>query len=532
MKVNKFWVLSFVCLSPLSSCMRRDDSRTKEGAQNKCNALDVKVTESIIPGAPTKKLRPDWIKADCTVDDRVAKQQLDASVSSGRTSKSFLRELAKQGCALVITPLTGHAVEPRCDVAILKSVCVSHYDAAELVSSNILGKLFSPENISNASIAVGDSNQKNVEEEAASFFIGAFRGATAGCLGALAAKELSAIALKSAPELRKTTIARFLTGYGSSLKSTSSASFKQLVAKKLAFAACAATARVIADKIDITHPSTYDNACGPRTSAEQSARLASCLRTSASLCEAANQVVDFGTIYEAYDPGGSRPFITNQALTTLGAAASITCALGGTASGTACGMISQAANEIAEALRTGNNSWGDCVGTSRAGACAGASFASWLSGITPESVDAPIIPTGYVDGVPYSYCCHCQRNFYQNNFFADTKFRRDSMMIGRTTYVNAGVDQSLCKSNETKRIDIPQTRNGESVYYSYSACEAVMLVGESTCTFEGSTDYRKKITGDKVVKYFSTYGDTQSGFGGDRIHIKTEECLDDLCEFP
>ncbi len=105
------------------------------------------------------------------------------------------------------------------------------------------------------------------------------------------------------------------------------------------------------------------------------------------------------------------------------------------------------------------------------------------------------------------------------------------MMIGRTTYVGAGTDQTLCKSNENMTIKIPETRNGHPVYYQYSSCQAVMLVGEPTCSFEGSFDYRKKITGDKTIKYLSTYGDSQSAFGGDRIHIKTHECLDNLCEF-
>ena len=47
------------------------------------------------------------------------------------------------------------------------------------------------------------------------------------------------------------------------------------------------------------------------------------------------------------------------------------CYSGGTVSSIACGFINQAADQINQAIRTGNNDWAECLGITRLGACIG-----------------------------------------------------------------------------------------------------------------------------------------------------------------
>ena len=245
-------------------------------------------------------------------------------------------------------------------------------------------------------------------------------------------------------------------------------------AKEVAFAVCSAAANSIADSIGAVPPSTYKDDCGPRTPEESQAQIASCFRTSASACDSLSGKVDFAKIIGAKS-GGSK--ITADIVSSV---AQTGCEVGGSVSKAACGAISESTKAIIEAIKTGNNSWADCAGTTKIGQCIGSRLGS--GGWTNNNGVAE--PTGTGENQRRD-CCWCQRTWYENDWGTDTSYKSENFVgvIQQGDFQSGNCTRPGGVLEGHKFWDSSEKRpSGWDAYYSYSQCKKVTLKGDSCVT--------------------------------------------------
>lgn len=157
------------------------------------------------------------------------------------------------------------------------------------------------------------------------------------------------------------------------------------------------------------------------------------------------------------------------------------CKLGSAVGQTACSVISAAAAQIKMAIKTGNNDWANCLGTTQMGACVGDQLENWMNGTQSGDAGAGVETAQTVqdtsgNNVRQQRFCWCDRNCYQNDgYFTDTKFMHqyDYSVVSDETN---GAGQRECANHMKTIWPYPtQLRNGYKVYYQYTNCEIVTV---------------------------------------------------------
>jgi hypothetical protein len=249
--------------------------------------------------------------------------------------------------------------------------------------------------------------------------------------------------------------------------------------KAIAGWACTGGAKALGNAIANTRTVDFENSCksvipGGGSAESSKSRAASCLRSAASVCEI---VVNKGTVnLDNFLP--SDPTLAAQVSRTLASeVASGACKLGAASTQTACAVINAAAAQIKEAILTGDNDWGNCLGTSQLGACLGTIWGS--QGYTNNNgVETSTTKTG-TDGKSFEYkgCCMCDIEKYANNTFSRTFLDRNRW-IG--VIQKGDVASGNCRYQETKgyfesKDDL--TADGRQISRRYTSCSKKYVSG-------------------------------------------------------
>jgi hypothetical protein len=384
--------------------------------------------------------KPDWISENCEV----------ISASSLGGIKKFAGEACK-----IISKAAANPSPSGCSAEILTGICAAHAKGA--------GDVFDYLN----SITPSDEklDQQMIDTITGVFYKTAF--ACVSSLGKTALKDAikanpaGSAAYWASKTLGDDYVKKVLSGYKPNVALDA--------AKSVALAVCSAAANSIAESVDAVPPQMYTNDCGPRTPAESQARVASCFRTTASACDSLSGKVDFAKIVGAKS-GGVK--ITAD---VVSAAAQAGCSFAGNWSKAACGAISESTKQILEAIRTGNNSWADCAGTTKMGQCIGARIGS--GGWTNNNGFTQAVGEGEN---AKKDCCWCIRTWYESDWGYDKAWKSEN-------FVGVIQQGDIASGNCPRPGGKPQGHywwqplekrpSGNDVYYRYSQCNKVTLKG-------------------------------------------------------
>ena len=164
---------------------------------------------------------------------------------------------------------------------------------------------------------------------------------------------------------------------------------------------------------------------------------------------------------------------------TASAALYMGCNRGGDVASMLCGVIGQSTNQIAKALQTGDNDWGECLFGQYA-RCFGQ---RWLSGSGNWTNDAAIeMPRQDVDKNDQSWwvrsCCLCRQTTYgrSSGAWRPTAAEWDSSVIQQGDFKSGN-----CGVQEGKKTSISNQK-----YTKYDACQRVDVLGNSCSLVKAS----------------------------------------------
>lgn len=405
--------------------------------------------------------KPDWITDTCEV------------ISAG--SLGGMKKFAGEACWLIAKAATDPGAS-KCSAQILTGVCAAHAKGA----GDVFGYLNS----------MTPSDEK-LDQQTIDTITSVFYSTAISCVSSLGTAALKA-AIKANPAGSATYWASKTLGdgYVKKILSDYKPSIASYVAKSVALAVCSAAANSIADRLGAVPPQVYENDCAPRTSAESQARVASCFRTTASACDSVSGKVDFAKIIGAKS-GGVK--ITADIVSS---AAQAGCLFAGDISKAACGVISESTKQILEAVKTGNNSWADCAGTTKLGQCIGSRLGS--GGWTNNNGIAESIGEG--DNAKTD-CCWCVRTWYESNWGYDTAWKRENF-IGVIQQGDFGSGNCPRPGGKPQGHywwqPLEKRPSGNDVYYRYSQCEKVTLKGDRCVV--GAQFYENGKLSGKVIR--------------------------------
>ncbi|MCX6119219.1 MAG: hypothetical protein NT027_16905 [Proteobacteria bacterium] len=211
-----------------------------------------------------------------------------------------------------------------------------------------------------------------------------------------------------------------------------------------------------------------------------------CLRSYSAVCSASLGRVDLHNFgFQSNSEFGS--FLLNS--TNIGLSG--LCNAGGPKARASCGVINMAANQISQALRTGDNDLAQCVGTSLAGACLGEIWGrgGWKN---DRGVEVVRLTKG-ADKLDWRVrdCCHCRKDIYRSMDYApDPRVQFENWM---------GVIQS--GDFKGGNCDVQNGVKGQlnnSHYYVYKDCKKVTVVGAS-CSLESTDENGKLIDESRLL---------------------------------
>ncbi len=414
-----------------------------------------------------KKLKdkaPVWVNDSCEV------------VYSG--IRTTLNGSAGQFCNFLNYEAIGESESPACGAQVISTVCGLHVKFAGEVEKHLARFQKAP-----------IDKQQSVEKITKTFISAALKcGAS---LGVAQLKE----AIVHSPDSGLADVGRFIFSE-STLENLSNEAAKVAedgsyaycptclsrfnikgaakgVAKGLGLAACSVAADRIATAIDENAPLPSYSSCSDK--GKTSSRAAACFRTVKSACRSYAGLVDFNQIVEAKGAGGI-------AVDSLSIAASLGCRAGGKTTSVACGVISESMNQIKMAIKEGNNSWAECAGTTKLGACIG----EWIAAGGYTNNSAISMPVKDKTGATVRDCCHCQKTTYKARWFRDKVINKDLY----TSVIQSGDFKSgSCNRPGGKRQGSKFWRKVSSVsqpggkpqwvYHKYSDCKKVRVKGDS-----------------------------------------------------
>lgn len=455
----------------------KDATTAKQIVSKYCNQLQVidssacKYVPSVQPSSQSQsgtKLcanlqgqKPDWISENCEV----------ISASSLGGIKKFAGEACK-----IISKAAANPSPSGCSAEILTGICAAHAKGA--------GDVFDYLN------SITPSDEK-LDQQMIDTITGVFYKTAIACVSSLGKTALKdAIKANPAGSAAYWASKTLGDGYVKKVLSGYKPNVALDAAKSVALAVCSAAANSIAESVDAVPPQMYTNDCGPRTPAESQARVASCFRTTASACDSLSGKVDFAKIVGAKS-GGVK--ITAD---VVSAAAQAGCSFAGNVSKAACGAISESTKQILEAIRTGNNSWADCAGTTKMGQCIGARIGS--GGWTNNNGFTQAVGEGEN---AKKDCCWCIRTWYESDWGYDKAWKSENFV--------GGIQQGDIASGNCPRPGgkpqghywwqpLEKRPSGKDVYYRYSQCEKVTLKGDR-CVVGAQFYENDRLTG-KVIR--------------------------------
>lgn len=303
---------------------------------------------------------------------------------------------------------------------------------------------------------------------------GEYRGALTTCVRSLAGDEAALAAETFAVELKREL------HEGQDLDTA------------LLVAACRSGAKVVGNRLDSVPEVDFDNACGTLGSREhllKKSRIASCLRTTTDLCEifvshrgmALDRLIPVG---EAGEAGNKE-----QILRALYRGIDDSVCMNGPTAHLACRTIGEAADQILQAVKTGNNDWAHCAGTDQLGACIGT---LWGSGGFTNNNGVETAET--VGNQTYRGCCWCYKDHFANDgWVSDTRIRRENWF---GVIQGGDVATGNCKQMETKTGAGEGRYQGYETYYRYADCDRWYVAGDSCAAPAGVHrvwDSKKKV---------------------------------------
>ena len=235
------------------------------------------------------------------------------------------------------------------------------------------------------------------------------------------------------------------------LTKTSSASSEGLGSVKAAVlsAACEVGLEIAGDLISTDLSVDYNNPCNISFN---KARVASCLRTGASLC---TTLLNAGYVDVSTFLPETNDNLTLNVLYDMGTlGTTFVCQAAGKDVAMLCSLIGASAAQIKTAIMTGTNDWAHCLGYDQKGACVGTKWAEHFShmslGYAQSSIQKPKKnPQGRFEG----NMCMCHRSCYEDNGF----WSRAKVYKNEVAFFPTGEDRSItyqykdCKAFEKRK---------------------------------------------------------------------------------
>jgi hypothetical protein len=377
------------------------------------------------------------------------------------------------------------ASRDRCQRETINGFCQAALSAAGNTAANV----------------ASDKSVEQIEADALKTIPGAIKTAITGCVQQLAYDTVKQ-ALKNAgtrqflPDLTKKLATEAIKS--DNLSAAAKAEKAAELKKQIALLVCSAGTKLIANQIDAQPQVNYNNPCAAIFATSKS-RAKACLNTTSSICK-----IGAGDIsLDNFLPEGS---LDDKPVATLATEAANQIAQGGcktagSAGSALCATISESANQIRQAITSGNNDWAHCLGTDQVGACTGTVVTEYMLGIKVADLKEPVRePKPSVEAPEYqeTEVCWCDYSCYQDDWGTDTELTRSNYytVISRGDAGKRECDNKDGRWNWTGQ----KSKAGYHLYWMKHQCGVYSARSKAKNGFASEGGFELKYNGNWIYK--------------------------------